>query len=155
MEHYNVYPDGTTPSFCNVHLVWGDRCLWCPAVIRNLGGEGLDVPVLDVTVAALLAQNRPLGSRTWFVVLAAAYLHPRLGSERAEKIVEAASVAFDDEEHDERMRAVRSYLRRPVDDDATLMDAAVAAELERLAPVVPNLIDRWCARERRDGGGAR
>jgi hypothetical protein len=69
--------------------------------------------------------------------------------------VEAASAHFDDEEHDERMLAVRSFLRKPVDDDAPMMEGLLAAELERLAPGVPNLICRWCARDRREGGGAR
>jgi hypothetical protein len=78
-----------------------------------------------------------------------------LGPERAEKIVEAASMAFDDEEHDKRMWAVRSFLRKPVDDDAPMMEGLLAAELERLAPGVPALIERWCARDRREGGGAR
>jgi hypothetical protein len=79
-------------------------------------------------------------------------LCPRLGPERAEKIVQAASAHFDDEEHDERMWAVRSFLRKPVD-DAPMMEGLLAAEVERLAPGVPALIERWCARC--DGKGAR
>jgi hypothetical protein len=120
VEHYNLHPDGTTPSFCNVHLVSGDRRLWHPGEVRNIDGEVPDDLVLDIDVATLLALHRPLGSRTWFAIHAAGYLNPRLGTERAEKIVEDASSAFDDEEHDERMRVVRSFLRKPVDDDATL-----------------------------------
>ena len=69
--------------------------------------------------------------------------------------MEAASAHFDDEEHDKRMLAVRSFLRKPVDDDAPMMEGLLAAELERLAPGVPALIERWCARDRREGGGAR
>jgi hypothetical protein len=50
---------------------------------------------------------------------------------------------------------VRSFLRKPVDDDAPMMEGLLAAELERLAPGVPALIERWCARDRREGGRAR
>jgi hypothetical protein len=53
------------------------------------------------------------------------------------------------------MLAVRSFLRKPVDDDAPMMEGLLAAELERLAPGVPALIERWCARYRRDKGGER
>ena len=53
------------------------------------------------------------------------------------------------------MLAVRSFLRKPVDDDAPMMEALLAAELERLAPGVPALIERWCARDRREEGRAR
>jgi hypothetical protein len=96
-----------------------------------------------------------LGSREWFAINAFGFLCPRVGAERAQRIVEAASMAFDDEEHDERMWAMRSFLRKPVDDDAPMMEDLLAAELERLAPGVPDLICRWCARGRREGGGAR
>lgn len=135
----------------SIHPVNGDRYLWHPGQICEIDGEVLTELVLDVAIAALLALNRPLGSREWFTIHAADYLCPRFGAERAQWIVEAASMAFDDEEHDERMRAVRSSLQDPVDDPA--IDAALAAELERLAPGVPELIARWCARC--DGGGAR
>jgi len=135
----------------SMHPVDGDRYLWHPGQICEIDGEVLASLVL--AVAALLALNCPLGSREWFVVHAGGYLNPRVGLARAKKIVVAASVAFDDEEHDERMRAVRSSLREPVDDPA--IDAALAAELERLAPGVPDLICRWCARNRREQGGAR
>jgi hypothetical protein len=96
-----------------------------------------------------------LGSREWFLINAFGFLCPRLGPERAEKIVEAASAHFDDEEHDKRMLAVRSFLRKPVDDDAPMMEGLLVAELEKLAPGVPDLICRWCARYRRDKGGER
>jgi hypothetical protein len=136
----------------SIHPVSGDRCLWYPSVICEIGGEELAGRVLEVAVATLLALNRPLGSRASFAIDAAGYLCPHFGAERVERIVEAASMAFDDEEHDERMWAVRSSLRDPVDDDPAI-DAALAAELERLAPGVPTLIARWCARC--DGKGAR
>jgi hypothetical protein len=68
--------------------------------------------------------------------------------------VEAASIAFDDEEHDERMWAVRSSLQKPIGADPTI-DVAMAAELERLAPGVPDVISRWYERGRRHRGGAR
>jgi hypothetical protein len=139
----------------SIHPVDGDRYLWHPGQICEIDGEVLAGLVLDVAVAALLALNRPLGSREWFLIHAFGFLCPRLGPERAEKIVEAASAHFDDEEHDERMLAVRSFLRKPVDDDAPMMEGLLAAELERLAPGVPALIERWCARDRREGGGAR
>jgi len=74
-----------------------------------------------------------------------------MGYERTVAILNAASVAFEDEEHDKRMRAVRSSLRDPVGDNPAV-DAALAAELERLAPGVPDLISRWYARC--DGGAA-
>jgi hypothetical protein len=139
----------------SIHPVVGDRYLWHPGEICEIGGEELAGLVLDVAVAALLALNRPLGSRKWFLIHAFGFLCPRLGPERAEKIVEAASAHFDDEEHDGRMLEVRSFLRKPVDDDAPMMEGLLAAELERLAPGVPALIERWCARDRREGGGAR
>ena len=139
----------------SIHPVDGDRYLWHPGQICEIDGEMLAELVLDVAIAALLALNRPLGSREWFAIHAAGFLCPRFGAERAERIVEAASMAFDDEEHDERMWAVRSFLRKPVDDDAPMMEGLLAAELERLAPGVPALIERWCARDRREGGRAR
>jgi hypothetical protein len=135
----------------SIHPVDGDRYLWHPGQICEIDGEVLAELVLNVAIAALLALNRTLGSREWFAIHAAGFLCPRFGAERAERIVEAASMAFDDEEHDERMWAVRSSLRDPVDDPA--IDAALAAEVERLAPGVPDRISRWCARC--DGGGAR
>ncbi len=64
-------------------------------------------------------------------------------------------MAFDDEEHDERMLAVHSFLRKPVDDDAPMMEGLLAAELERLAPGVLGAISRWYERGRRHRGGAR
>ena len=134
----------------SVHPVYGARCVWHPGEIREMDGEVLAGLVLDVAVAALLALNRPLGSRERFTVHAAGYLSPRLGPERAEGIVAAASAAFDDEEHDGRMLAIRSALREPLG-----ADAALVAELDRLAPGVTALISRWCARSRREGGGAR
>jgi Bifunctional DNA primase/polymerase, N-terminal len=137
----------------SIHPVDGDRYLWYPGEIREMDGGELAGLVLDVAVATLLALHRPLGSREWFLIHAFGFLCPRLGPERAEKIVEAASAHFDDEEHDERMLAVRSFLRKPVDDDAPMMEGLLAAELERLAPGVPALIERWCARDRREGGG--
>jgi hypothetical protein len=137
----------------SIHPVDGDRYLWHPGEICEMDGEVLAGLVLDVAVAALLALNRPLGSREWFLVHASGYLNPRVGRERAEAILRAASMAFDDEEHDERMCAVRSSLRDRVDDPA--IDAALAAELERLAPGVPDVISRWCERGRRYRGGAR
>jgi hypothetical protein len=139
----------------STHPVDGDRYMWHPGEICEIDGEVLAGLVLDVAVAALLALNRPLGSREWFLIPAFGFLCPRLGPERAEKIVVAASVHFDDEEHDKRMRAVRSFLRKPVDDDAPMMEGLLAAELERLAPGVPDLICRWCARGRCEGGRAR
>jgi len=139
----------------SIHPVDGDRYMWHQGEICEIDGEVLAGLVLDVAVAALLALNRPLGSREWFLIHAFGFLCPRLGPERAEKIVEAASAHFDDEEHDKRMLAVRSFLRKPVDDDAPMMEGLLAAELERLAPGVPALIERWCARDRREGGGAR
>ena len=137
----------------SIHPVDGDRYLWHPGQICEIGGEVLADLVLDVAIAALLALNRPLGSRQWFLIHAFGFLRPRLGPERAEKIFEAASAHFDDEEHDERMLAVRSFLRKPVDDDAPMMEGLLAAELERLAPGVPDLICRWYERGHR--GGAR
>jgi hypothetical protein len=139
----------------SIHPVDGDRYMWHQGEICEIDGEVLAGLVLDVAVAALLALNRPLGSRKWFLIHAFGFLCPRLGPERAEKIVEAASMAFDDEEHDERMLAVCSFLRKPVDDDAPMMEGLLAAELERLAPGVPDRISRWCARSRRDEGAAR
>ena len=121
---------------------------------HRLEDTELAVLVLDVAVAAFLALNRPLGSREWFAVRVAGYLSPRVGPERAEAIVAAASAAFDDEEHDERMRAVWTSLREPVGDEPAI-DTALAVELERLAPGVPDLICRWCARNRREQGGTR
>jgi len=138
----------------SIHPVYGDRYLWYPHDICEIDGEVLANFVLDVAIATLLAFNRPLGSREWFAVRAAGYLGPRLGPERAEKIVGAASTAFDDEEHDERMRAVRSLLTDPIGANPAI-DAAMTAELERLAPGVPALMARWCARARREGGGAK
>jgi hypothetical protein len=135
----------------SIHPVSGDRCFWYPSVICRVGGEVLAELALDIAIAAFLALNRPLGSREWFAIHAAGYLYPRFGAERVQRIVEAASMAFGDEEHDERMWAVRSSLRHPLDDPA--IDAAVAAELERLAPGVPERFARWCARC--DEGGAR
>ncbi|MGI8859752.1 MAG: bifunctional DNA primase/polymerase [Rubrobacteraceae bacterium] len=135
----------------SVHPVGGDRCVWYPGEIREMDGGELANLVLDVAVATLLALNRPLGSRTSFAIGAAGYLCPHFGAERAERIVEAASMAFDDEEHDERMWAVRSSLQKPIDGDPTI-DADMAAELERLAPGVPGRISSWCARC--DEGGA-
>jgi hypothetical protein len=131
------------------------RCFWHPGEICEIGSEVLAELVLDVAIAALIALNRPLGSREWFVVHAAGYLSTRFGAKRVQRIVEAASMSFDDEEHDERMWAVWSSLRDPVDDDAPMMEGLLAAELERLAPGVPDLICRWCARGRRNRGGAR
>jgi hypothetical protein len=140
----------------SIHPVSGDRCLWYPSVICGIGGEELASLVLEVAVATLLAINHPLGSRTSFAISTAGYLCPRFGAGRAERIVEAASMAFDDEEHDERMQAARSSLREPIVNDPTI-DTAVAEELERLAPGVPDLICRWCRRNRRgsDRGGVR
>jgi hypothetical protein len=138
----------------SVHPVDRGRCVWYPGQIREMDGGELAGRVLEVALAALLALNRPLGSRAWFAIHACGYLSLHLGLERAEKIVEAASAHFDDEEHHERMRAVRSSLRALVDDGPAI-DAALAAELERLAPGVPALIERWCDRERRGKGGAR
>jgi hypothetical protein len=138
----------------SVHPVDGDRCLWHPGEIREMGGRELASLVFEVAVAALLVLNRPLGSRTWFAVRAAGYLGPRVGPERAEKIVAATSAGFEDEEHDERMRAVRSVLRQSVGADPAA-DASIAAELERLVPGVPGLIARWFRRNRREQGGAK
>jgi hypothetical protein len=137
----------------SIHPVDGDRCIWHPGEICEIGGEELAGLVLDVALAALLALNRPLGSRTYFAIHAAGYLYLRFAAERAQRIVEAASMAFDDEEHDERMWAVRSSLQKPI--GYPKIEAALAAELERLAPGVPDRISRWCARSRRDEGGAR
>ena len=139
----------------SIHPVDGDRYMWHSGEVCKIDGEVLAGLVLDVAVATLLALNRPLGSRKWFLIHAFGFLCPRLGPERAEKIVEAASAHFDDEEHDERMLAVRSFLRKPVDDDAPMMEDLLEAELERLAPGVPGLIARWCARYRREQGGSR
>ena len=139
----------------SIHPEDEDCCFWHPGEICEIDSEVLAELVHDVAIAALLALNRPLGSREWFLINAFGFLCPRLGPERAEKIVEAASAHFDDEEHDERMLAVRSILRKPVDDDAPMMEGLLAAELERLAPGVPALIERWCARDRREGGRAR
>lgn len=136
----------------SIHPVDGDRYMWHPGEICEIDGEVLAGLVLDVAVAALLALNRPLGSREWFVVHAAGYLSPRVGYERTIAILNATSAAFEDAEHEERMWAVRSSLRYPVGDDPAI-DAALAAELERPAPGVPGLIERWCARC--DEGGAR
>jgi putative DNA primase/helicase len=135
-----------------IHPLDDDRCLWYPGEIREIDGAELAGLVLDVAIATLLALSRPLGSREWFAIHAAGYLSPHLGPERAERIVAAASAAFDEEEHTRRMQAVRSALRKPVDDDPTF-DAVMAAELERLAPGVAERIARWCARDRRDHGG--
>ena len=129
----------------SIHPVDGDRYMWHQGQICEIDGKMLAELVLDVAIAALLALNRPLGSREWFLINAFGFLCPRLRPERAEKIVEAASMAYDDEEHDERMLAVRSFLRKPVDDDAPMMEGLLATELERLAPGVPALIARWCA----------
>ena len=137
----------------SIHPVDGDRCIWYPGEIREMDGGELAGLVLDVAVAALLALNRPLGSREWFLIHAFGFLCPSLGPERAEKIVEATSAHFDDLEHDKRMLEVRSFVRKPVDDDAPMMEGLLAAELERLAPGVPALIERWCARC--DEGGAK
>lgn len=137
----------------SVHPVSGDRCVWYPGEIREIDGEELASLVLEVAIAALLALNRPLGSREWFAIHAADYLSPRLGPERAERIVEAASAAFEDEEHDGRMRAVRAVLAKPVGVDPAI-NAALAAELDRLAPGVTGIISRWCRRNHRDRGGA-
>src|SRR5215213_2483584 len=139
----------------SIHPVDGDRYMWHQGKICEIDAKILADLVQDVALAALLALNRPLGSREWFLIHAFGFLCPRLGPERAEKIVEAASAHFDDEEHDERMLAGRSFLRKPVDDDAPKMQSLLAAELERMAPGVPALIERWCARDRREGGGAR
>ena len=117
--------------------------------VCEIDGEVLAELVLDVAIAALLALNRPLGSREWFVIHAVGYLNPRVGYERTVAILDAASAAFEDEEHEERMWAVCSSLREPIVNDPTI-DAAVAAELERLAPGVPDVISRWCQRNRRD-----
>jgi hypothetical protein len=138
----------------SIHPVSGDRCLWYPSVICEIDGEVLAELVLDVAIAALLVLNRPLGSREWFAIHAAGYLNPRVGRERTEAIVNAASSAFDDEEHDERMWAVRSSLQKPISADPTI-DVAMAAELERLAPGVPDAISHWYERGRRHRGGAR
>jgi hypothetical protein len=138
----------------SIHPVGGDCYLWHPGEICEIHGKVLADLVQDVALAALLALNCPLGSREWFATHAAGYLYPRFGAERAERIVKAASVAFDDEEHDERMRAVRSSLQKSIVADPTI-DATIAAELERLAPGVPDLICRWCGRCRRELGGAR
>jgi hypothetical protein len=137
----------------SIHPEDEDCCFWHPGEVCKIDGEMLAELVLDVAIAALLALNRPLGSREWFVVHAAGYLSRRVGAERAQRIVEAASMAFDDEEHDERMWAVRSSLQKPIGDPK--IEAAMTAELERLAPDVPALIARWCARSRRELGGAR
>ena len=139
----------------SIHPVFGDRCLWHPGEIYEINGGMLADLVLDVALAALLALNRPLGSREWFAIHAAGYLCPRVGLERTASILNAASVAFDDEEHDERMWRVRSFLRKVVFDDAPTIDTTMAAKLERLAPGVPEVICRWCRRGRRDGGGGR
>jgi hypothetical protein len=135
----------------SIHLVDGDRYLWHSGEICKIDREVLAELVLDVAIAALIALNRPLGSRTSFAIHAAGYLCPRFGAERTQRIVEAASAHFDDEEHDKRMLAVRSSLQKPIGDPK--IEAALAAELERLAPGVPDLISRWCARC--DGRGAR
>jgi hypothetical protein len=133
----------------SLHPVDGDRCTWYPGEVLMIDGEELSNLVLDVAAATLLVLSRPLGSRESFAVRAAGYLGPRVGPERAEGIVAAASAGFDDEEHDERMLAVRSSLRELVGADPAT-DAAMAAGLERLVPGVPGLIARWCARERKD-----
>ena len=133
----------------SIHPVSGDRCLWYPGEIREMAGGELAGLVLEVAVAALLALNRPLGNRTSFAISTAGYLCPHFGAERAERIVEAASIAFDDEEHDERMWAVRSSLQKSIDGDSK-QGAAMTAELERLAPGVPDRISRWCQRDRRN-----
>jgi hypothetical protein len=138
----------------SIHPVGGDRYLWHSGEICEIGGEVLAELVLDVAIAALLALNRPLGSRTSFAIYAAGYLSPRVRDERAQRIVEAASSAFDDEEHDERMLAVRASLQKPIGADPTI-DVAMAAELERLAQGVPSAISRWYERGRRHRGGAR
>ena len=138
----------------SIHPVEGDLYLWHPGEICEIDGEVLADLVQDVALAALLALNRPLGSREWFAIHAAGYLSPRVGYERTAAILRAASSAFDDEEHDERMKAVRSSLREPFGEDPT-MDAAMAAEVERLAPGLPDVLSRWCERGRREGGDAR
>jgi hypothetical protein len=138
----------------SVHPVDRDRYLWHSGEIYKIDAKVLFDLVQDVAIATLLTLNVPLGSRQHLIVHAARYLIRLVGPDRAQTIVGAASLALDDEEHDERMWAVRSSLQEPVGDDATI-DAALAAELERLAPGVPGLIARWCARYRREGGGAR
>jgi putative DNA primase/helicase len=138
----------------SVHPLGGDSCVWYPGEIREMDAEELAGLIREVAVAALLALNRPLGSRTSFAIHAAGYLYPRFGAERAQRIVEAASMAFDDEEHHERMWAVRSSLQKPIDGGPKI-GAAMTAELERLAPGVPERIARWCRRGRRDQGGTR
>ena len=136
----------------SVHPVDGDRYIWHPGEIYKIDGQELTELVLDVAIATLLALNVPLGSRQHFTIYAAGYLIRLVGHDRAKTIVGAASAAVDDEEHDERMGAVCSFLHEPIVNDSTI-DTAVAAELERLAPGVPALIERWCDRCGR--GGAR
>jgi hypothetical protein len=137
----------------SVHPVDGDHYIWHSGEVYKIDGQELTELVLDVALATLLALNVPLGSRQHFIVHAAGHLIRLVGRDRAKTIVEATSVAIDDEEHDERMWAVRSSLRDLVDD--LTIEAAVAAEVERLAPGVTDRISRWCARDRRDQGGAR
>ena len=56
----------------SIHPVDGDRYLWHPGEICEIDGEVLAGFVLDVAVAALLALNRPLGSRGWFLIVPSA-----------------------------------------------------------------------------------
>jgi Bifunctional DNA primase/polymerase, N-terminal len=138
----------------SVHPVDGDRYIWHQGEIYKIDGQELTELVLDVAIATLLALNVPLGSRQHFIVHAAGYLIRLMGRDRAKTIVEATSAAIDDEEHDERMWAVRSSLQKPID-GGSKQGAAMTEELERLATGVPERIARWCARGRREGGEAR
>jgi hypothetical protein len=136
----------------SVHPVDGYCYIWHQGEIRTITGEVLAELILDVGITTVLVLNIPLGSRQHFIVHAASYLSHLVDPYRAEAIVGAASSALDDEEHDERMWAVRNLLCRPSGANPPTSIVTVA-ELERLAPGVPALISRWCERGRRDRGG--
>jgi len=133
----------------SIHPVDGDRYLWHPGEIYKIDGQELAEFVLDVAIATLLAFNVPLGSRQHFIVHEAGHLIRLVGRDRAKTIVGAASAAVDDEEHDERMWTVRHTLRK-LTGNRMNTDVAYDAELERLAPGVPDLISRWCRCDRRN-----
>ena len=88
----------------------GDRYVWHSGKICSIDGAELAELVEDVAIATLLALHWPDGSRQHFALHAAGYLGRHMEHERVEAIMEAASLAVDDEEHPKRMRAVQDTL---------------------------------------------
>ncbi len=118
----------------------GGRYAWGVGELAQIDAAVLSGHVEDVAAAALLVMNWPgPGSRHDFVLSAAGYLARNMGPDRAQRIMEAAIHASDDEELYSRLKDVETTLNRLAAGEPT----TGGPTLEGLAPGVPVQLARW------------